>query len=404
MKLSKRKLLCAVATIASTLALVAAPTAVASPKDEPDMHGNKHKVCAAPTETEAGCTIELDSRPGGTPTGTSNTSPNGFGPAQFHGAYNVPTASVRSDMTIAVIVGYDNPNAKADLDVYNAAMGLPAFPSCSSTVTTACFQKVKQKSSISTNESWILESSEDVQTTHQMCQNCKILLVEATTSQISNLMWAVDTAVSMGAQVVNTSWGFTESSTTLSNDSHFNHPGVAFVASSGDNGYGSHWPAASQYVTAVGGTTLTIDGLNNWVSETAWASGGSGCSAYETKPVFQTDTGCLKRSYADVAADADYAASGAAIYDSFGINGNFYWLKVGGTSLAAPLVSGIYALGGVTPGLQQNSLPYLHGNATNLHDVLSGSNGSCGTYLCNAGIGYDGPTGLGTPNGVTAFQ
>lgn len=307
-------------------------------------------------------------------------------------------------MTIAVIVGYDNPNAKADLDVYDTAMGLAAFPACSSTVTTACFQKVKQRTNISTNESWILESSEDVQTTHQMCQNCKILLVEATTSQLSNLMWAVDTAVAMGAQVVNTSWGFTESSTTVGNDSHFNHPGVAFVASSGDHGYGSHWPAASSYVTAVGGTTLKVDSTNAWVSETVWVNGGSGCSAYEAKPSFQTDPGCSKRSYADVAADADYDASGAAIYDSFGINGNYYWLKVGGTSLAAPLISGIYALGGVSGTGPQNALPYVHGSPANLHDVVSGSNGTCGTYLCTAGSGYDGPSGVGTPIGLAAFQ
>ena len=217
------------------------------------------------------------------------------------------------------------------------------------------------------------------------------------------MIWANDKAVSLGANVVNDSWGRGESSATKDYDTHFSRLGVTFVASSGDSGYNSHYPASSPYFTAVGGTSLLLDSSKNWLKETAWAKGGSNCSINEPKPDFQKDTGCTRRSVADVSADADDEVSGAAIYDTFGIDGVGGWLKLGGTSLAAPLISGVYGLSAPARG-RGNSLPYLHGNSSNLHDVQAGTNGGCTTYICLAGTGYDGPTGLGTPNGLTAFQ
>ncbi len=156
-------------------------------------------------------------------------------------------------------------------------------------------------------------------------------------------------------------------------------------------------------MTAVGGTTLNFSG-GSYLNETVWNGAGSGCSAYETKPGWQTDTGCIRRTVADVSADAD-PNTGAAVYDSVRYQGHSGWYRVGGTSLASPLIAGIYALaGGVAPGVAGNSLPYLQSPSTNLHDVTSGSNGNCsGTYLCTAGTGYDGPTGWGTPNSLGAF-
>lgn len=406
MRVTFRRGLIALVLAGSSLTLTGAPAAQAEPNEHASDRAKErsHAVCT-PVSDEPSCGVYVDGKPGGSGTpSVTVTSPVGFGPDQFHTAYNVPTTAT-TPVTIGIVAAYDNPNAKADLDVYNSTFGLPAFPNCSVTVTTGCFEKVKQKTNISTNESWIVESTMDVQISHMMCQNCKILLVEAASSGISDLLWANDKAYSMGAKVINNSWGRLETSTTPSYDFHFNHPGVVYVASSGDHGYESHYPASSPYVVAVGGTTLSIDGANNWVGETAWSKGGSYCSTNEPKPTHQTDLGCLKRSVVDVSADADDVNSGAAVYDSFGVNGNYKWLKVGGTSLAAPLITGIYGLnGGVPAGVQANSLPYTHGNATNLHDVTSGSNGTCGTYLCNAGVGYDGPTGLGTPNGLTAFK
>ncbi len=396
------------AIAATTLALVGAPTAGASPNENSNGHANGHaygqKICPAPTDNAPSCMVEALARPasGGGTTLITSPTPIGFGPAQFHGAYNVPTTATGT-VTVAIIVGYDNPNVKADLDVYNSTFGLPPFPSCSTTVLTSCFQKIAQSSKITTNPSWTMESSLDVQTIHQMCQNCKILLVEGNNNYWSNLMWAVDTAVSKGATVVNNSYAGVESSGLYSYDSHFNVPGVAFTAGSGDNGFDVRYPAASKYVTGVGGTTLTIDSSNNWVGESVWKLAGSGCSLYEPKPVFQTDTGCANRTVSDVSADAD-SDTGAAIYNSAGINGQTGWFKLGGTSLSAPIISAIYAMAGVTPGAQENRVPYVSGNSTNLHDVSTGSNGTCGTYLCQGTVGFDGPTGLGTPNGLTAFR
>ncbi len=131
-----------------------------------------------------------------------------------------------------------------------------------------------------------------------------------------------------------------------------------------------------------------------------WSGAGSGCSAYESKPSWQTDTGCARRTIADVAADAD-PATGASVYDSYGYQGQKGWFRVGGTSLAAPLVASAYALAGNAAATTYGSYPY--GHAGSLYDVASGSNGSCGTYLCTGVTGYDGPTGLGAPNGTGGF-
>lgn len=150
-------------------------------------------------------------------------------------------------------------------------------------------------------------------------------------------------------------------------------------------------------------------------TETAWSGSGSGCSAFEPKPAWQHDPGCARRTVADVSADAD-PATGLGVYDtynscgsnalcdlliSFGlVQGADGWVQVGGTSLSSPVIASVYALAGaaVTAG----SYPYSHTGS--LFDVTSGSNGSCGgSYLCTSGPGYDGPTGLGTPNGTGAF-
>ncbi len=177
---------------------------------------------------------------------------------------------------------------------------------------------------------------------------------------------------------------------------------MAITVSSGDNGYGTQYPAASPYVTAVGGTSLFMNG-NIYKDENAWSGAGSGCSQYETKPVWQTDKLCPGRTVADVSAVAD-PATGFAIYTQSAPNSKHGWLQAGGTSLAAPLIAAIYALGSISNTQLANSLPYVQGNKQNLHDVVGGTNGDCGSsYLCAAKTKYDGPTGLGTPKGTGAF-
>ena len=251
------------------------------------------------------------------------------------------------------------------------------------------------------NPLWALEASLDVEVAHAVCPNCKILLVEAASSSVNDLVAAVDTALKLGADVVSNSWVVKEFRGETSFDNHFNHPGVAITAASGDTGYGVNWPAASPYVTAVGGTTLDLDSSNARINESAWELGGSGCSVYEAKPAWQSDTGCAQRTVPDVAAVAN-PDTGAAVYDSYGYSGRRGWFKVGGTSLAAPIVAAIYALAGNAGDVVAGSYPYAHASA--LFDVQDGANGKCSSaYLCTAAAGYDGPTGLGAPTGVTGF-
>jgi subtilase family serine protease len=201
---------------------------------------------------------------------------------------------------------------------------------------------------------------------------------------------------------VSNSYGGGESSSeTSSENTYYNHPGVAITASSGDGGYGVEFPAASRYVTAVGGTSLSKASNTRGWTETAWSGAGSGCSSYVTKPAWQTDSGCSRRTVADVSAVAD-PNTGVAVYDSTSYQGLKGWLVFGGTSVASPIIGTVYALAGNASAVNYGSYPYSH--TSSLYDVTSGSNGSCGgTYLCTAGAGYDGPTGLGTPNGTSAF-
>jgi subtilase family serine protease len=131
-----------------------------------------------------------------------------------------------------------------------------------------------------------------------------------------------------------------------------------------------------------------------------WSGAGSGCSAYIAKPSWQTDLNCARRTVADISAVAD-PNTGVAVYDTFRLHPGG-WLVFGGTSVAAPLIGGVYALSGNASSIIYGSSSYSH--LGSIFDVLSGSNGSCGgSYLCTGTAGYDGPTGNGTPNGIVGF-
>ncbi len=338
------------------------------------------------------------------------TTPSGYGPAQFLGAYNLSgIANSSTSPIIAIVDAYDHPSILSDLNKYSTTFGIPTLPACSGSISASsvpCFQKVNQTGGTSfpkVNSGWALEISLDVEAAHAICQNCKILLVEAKSASYSDLMAAFDRAVAMGAKIISNSYGSNEFSSETSFDSHFNKSGLAITFSSGDSGYGASYPAASKYVTAVGGTTLNVGAGNVYAGESVWSGTGSGCSAYESKPSWQTDMLCKKRTIADVSADAD-PNTGAAVYDSVAYSGQKGWFQVGGTSLSAPIIAGVYALaGGVGSTALGNSLPYSQNPSINLHDITIGSNGSCRTYLCSGTAGYDGPTGLGTPSGLGAF-
>ncbi|NUR00623.1 MAG: hypothetical protein HOY79_30090, partial [Streptomyces sp.] len=334
---------------------------------------------------------------------TPNATPSGYGPTDLQSAYALP-ASAGSGATVAIVDAQDDPNAEADLGTYRTQYGLPAC-----TTANGCFKKVDQNGGTSypsADSGWAGEISLDLDMVSAICPQCHILLVEASTASMTDLGTAVNRAVTMGAKYVSNSYGGSESSSDTSYDtSYFNHPGVAITVSSGDSGYGVEYPAASKYVTAVGGTSLSRASNTRGWTESVWGSSsggngaGSGCSSYDAKQTWQTDSGCSKRTVADVSAVAD-PATGLAVYDSYGASG---WQVYGGTSASSPIIASVYALAG-TPaaGTVPASYPYSH--TGNLNDVTSGANGSCSSsYLCTAKAGYDGPTGLGTPNGVAAF-
>jgi subtilase family serine protease len=388
-------------------AALAGAALTAAAAGQGSLHAHSAPVCPGPAAAlDARCHAQVVTDEHGQPAVTDSAShngkkpgggtavPPGYGPVQLHAAYGLP-ATAAGVSTIAIVDAYNDPNIESDLAVYSSTFGLP---SC--TTANGCFKKVNQTGGSAypqTNAGWALEIALDVEVAHATCQNCKILLVEASSNSFTNLLAAEDYATTH-AQVVSNSWGGGESSGEISFDSHFNRPGVPITASSGDNGYGVEYPAASPYVVAVGGTTLRLNADNTRASEVAWSGAGSGCSAYEPKPAFQHDAGCVRRSVADASADAD-PNTGAAVYDSVSYNGRSGWFVVGGTSLAAPIIASVYALSGNFAGT--NSIPYAH--VASLYDVTSGTNGACGTYLCAAGLGYDGPTGLGTPVSAAAF-
>jgi Domain of unknown function (DUF4214)/Subtilase family len=319
--------------------------------------------------------------------------PGSYTPSDLASAYALPTATGGSGQRVAIIDAYDDPSAESDLGVYRSRFSLVPC-----TTANGCFRKVDQnggRSYPSPDSGWASETSLDLDMVSAVCPRCSITLVEASSDSLSDIYQAVREAVALGAREVSMSLGGSEYPGEVRDDATFNHPGVAMVASSGDSGYGVEYPAASRYVTAVGGTTLRRGGAGRGWTETAWSGAGSGCSAYESKPSWQTDSGCPRRTVADVSAVAD-PSTGVAVYDTYGDSG---WAVYGGTSVAAPVVAASYALGGGEVGATGGYAFYQASAAVN--DVTSGANGTCSPrYLCTATAGYDGPTGMGSLEGA----
>ena len=308
--------------------------------------------------------------------------------------------------TVALVDLADSPDAESDLGTYRAQFGLPAC-----THANGCFKKVNQdgqdladqaSSQPVADPNWGGEITLDIEMASVGCPSCKILLVEAYGNSEDDLFIAQDTARKLGATVISNSWGYGgEWPEEVAYDAYFNHPGVATFFSSGDSAYGAQYPATSPYVIAVGGTNLgqSSDGI----SEVAWDGAGSGCSAYESKPQWQTDSLCPNRAESDISAVAD-PYTGVAVYYTFPFangDGTFDvqggWMVYGGTSVASPLVAAIFA----QTGHGADDASTIYNNPSAFYDVTAGSNGECGKYyLCNAGSGYDGPTGVGSPDGA----
>ncbi|MFE7753333.1 carboxypeptidase regulatory-like domain-containing protein [Streptomyces sp. NPDC057428] len=372
---------------------------------------NVSPACDVPkSATEALCfAMRVKDVHGGKGVRAASEAPAGLAPSDLLSAYNLP-ANGGAGATIAVIAAYDNPNAAADLALYREQFGLP-------TLEDGQFVKVNQRGDEgdypSPDSGWAAEIALDLDMVSAVAPKAKIILVEADSGALTNLGASVDTAVELGATYVSNSYGlnYTDTSGTADNSSfvefaqrHYDHPGVAMVASSGDTGYGVTFPASAPTVTAVGGTSLVRNGstARGW-NESVWAGTGSGCSAFLAKPVYQKDSGCEQRTVTDVSAVAD-PETGVAVYNTYGEYGEG-WGQYGGTSASAPIIAATYALAGpVADGTQPAAYPYAN---RRLNDITSGSNStrSCSpAYLCKAAVGYDAPTGLGTPNGTAAFR
>ena len=324
---------------------------------------------------------------------TVGTIVSGYGPADLQSAYGLPSAAGGKGQTVAIVDAYDDKHAENDLGVYRRHFRLPAC-----TTANGCFRRLNQAGNPGPypagNKGWGQEISLDLDMVSAICPNCHIMLIEASSPTFANLAASVDTAARLGANAISNSYGGGEYPSEVSDQAHYNHPGIMVTASSGDSGYGTIFPAASQFVTAVGGTSLIRGGGTRGWTETVWSGAGSGCSAYISKPSWQHDPSCGRRTIADVAAVAD-PNTGVAVYD-------LGWLVFGGTSVSSPIIASVYALAGNGALLTYAQNSYLH--TSWMFDVTSGSNGLCGgSYLCTGTVGYDGPTGNGTPNSTGGF-
>ncbi len=339
-----------------------------------------------------------------------STTPKGWGATSIESAYKLPLTK-GTGQTIGIVDAFSTPHLAPDLGVYRKEYGLPPC-----TTASGCLRIVNGDGKPSPLPKpdplgWGVEETLDVSMVSAACPLCKIVVVEAKSPTFANLAAAEDTAVRLGANVISNSYDGRESGFTQAYAKDYNQPGHVIVVSSGDYGYtAALFPANLATVTAAGGTQLAkAKNARGW-TESVWnnnlGASGSGCSAYVAKPAWQHDPHCPGRTVADVAA----VATNIPVYDSSiskQLGGP--WLTVSGTSAASPLIAGVYGLAGnaatVKPG-------YEYAHASSLFDVTKGNNdwfnqahgASCGyDYLCVAKKGYDGPTGLGTPDGTGAF-
>ncbi|HEY0191530.1 MAG TPA: S8 family serine peptidase [Kofleriaceae bacterium] len=323
--------------------------------------------------------------------------PSSFTAAQLRSFYGI-TSQGSNTKTVAIVDANAYPRALTDVNQYRSMNGIPALANCS-TGTHPCLA-VSTQSGAAFDLGWAQETALDLDMVSAMCPQCNILLVQGSTASFNALAAAENTAASSTltgskAVAISNSYGGGEAGST-SFAAAYNHAGVAITVSSGDSAFaaGPQFPATAPTVIAVGGTSMFPGSIPR---EKVWSGAGSGCSTLYAKPSWQHDTGCSKRMEADVSAVADPNTGVQVVAPtSASANGLFVF---GGTSVAAPLIAGI--IGNVGTGIAP-SFPYAH--TGNLFDITSGNNGSCSpAYLCTGVVGYDGPTGLGSPIGPGAF-
>jgi Ricin-type beta-trefoil lectin domain len=353
-------------------------------------------------------------------------------PTDLQAAYNLTSASgigspsPGTGPTVAIVDAYADPNLAGDVATYRSQYNLGTCDT-----TSGCLRILNENggttlpTATDSTGGWEAEQASDAEMVSAICPDCKIVMIEANTPSLGDLGTAENTAAGLSS-FVSSSWtGYDYPGASYQDSTYFNHPGVVTDFASGDSGYGTGYPSSSQLVTSVGGTYLTADSsaTRGW-TESVWDNApaslpkpngtGSGCSAGNGKPSWQTDTGCANRTGNDVSAVAS-GPNGVSVYSSFdscagASTGS--WCSGYGTSLATPIITAVYALAGApTPGTYPSSYLYESGHAAELNPVTTGSDGTCEAnrlYLCDAGHslsdGYNGPAGWGTPNGVGAFK
>jgi len=314
-------------------------------------------------------------------------------PADIQAAYHIDP-SLGTGVTIAVVDAYGYAKLESDLAAYRKRFGLPACTTASGCLRIVNEEGLPSPLPAGTDAGWEAETALDVDMVSAACPKCNIVVVQ---TEAGKLDAGTRAAAAMAVDAISASWGSIENGGELSRETSFQHTGVGTFAASGDNAYdsggdGPEYPATSQYVIAVGGTKLKKSSLGTSFSETAWTLAGSSCSTSIAAPSYQpaaASGACNMRASSDVSAEAD-PNTGVAVYESSAGG----WLNVGGTSAATPIVAALMAASGhgdITP-----EFIYRHPEA--FHDVTSGNNGTCGTTLCNAGSGWDGPTGIGSPD------
>jgi hypothetical protein len=336
----------------------------------------------------------------------AGTSATGYTPAQVRAVLGL--TGTGAGQTIAIVTAYDAPNVVQDLAVFNAAFGLPAPPS---------FRKVNQTGGTKmppVDAGWALEAALDVQWAHAVAPGAAILLVQASSSALGNLLTAVSWAAAQpGVSVISGSFGTAEFLKQKDQDSRCRLTTAVCVFASGDTGNPATYPATSPWALGVGGTTLALDAAGTVQSETGWSGSGGGVSAYTPKPAWQNGvTPAVRRAAPDVSYSGD-PATGFAVYSSTPYERQSGWFQMGGTSAGAPQWAGILAagnqlrrsagkavLGAVTASGATPLHTALYGQAVRtsgaLADVTSGTNGTCGAF-CTATTGYDTVTGVGSP-------
>jgi streptogramin lyase len=414
---SARRLACLISAMAVVLLSACVWNAAA--------YASVEHVCSEASGNKPTCYVLLDQTKEGVKTYTAGSGElGGFDPSDLRSAYKLPSTG-GSGQTVAIVDAYNDPNAESDLAAYRSHYGLSEC-----TKENKCFKKVNQKGEEGSyptgSAGWSVEISLDLDMVSAACPGCHILLVEANNAEnIGELAAAANEAAKLGATEISNSYGEPEEYESEGKgfakyDSDYTHPGIPVTVSAGDEGY-DNWeagakspsfPATVPDVISVGGTTLlpTEEGSRGW-AETVWGTEGfysssGGCSKTQSKPSWQDFyTACEHRMDNDVAAVAD-PSTPVSIYDTYGYSEK--WHDVGGTSVASPFIAGVEGLStSYSRSLEGADAFYL--DASHMFDITKGTNfakeeGCTPTSLCNAGTGYDGPSGNGTPDGALELK